>query len=143
MILYLDTSAFLKLYVAEAESALVRRNIAACAKAYTHLIAYAEMRAGLAKAVRVGRLLPTDLPVKVAEFEQDWTMARVVAADVAMVRRAGHLAEQFGLRGYDSVHLAAAEAVWRTVPGVDFRVGVFDGALTDAVRALGMRVLEA
>lgn len=61
--------------------------------------------------------------------------------DETLIRRAGDLAQSFGLRGYDSVHLAAAEAVWRALPGVDYRVAVFDGKLADAARGLGMTVL--
>jgi predicted nucleic acid-binding protein len=59
-----------------------------------------------------------------------------------LVRRAGDLAERFGLRGYDSVHLAAAEAVWRELPGVEFRVVVFDEKLTAAARAMGIPVIS-
>ena len=48
MILYLDTSAFLKLYLEESRSDAVRGLVARAAAIYTHLIAYAEMRAALA-----------------------------------------------------------------------------------------------
>lgn len=76
-----------------------------------------------------------------ASFENDWRSTRVVQVDEFIIRRAGDLAEQFGLRGYDSVHLAATETIWRTMPSVDFRVAVFDGRLTQAVQALGMAPL--
>jgi uncharacterized protein len=50
---------------------------------------------------------------------------------------------QFRLRGYDSVHLAAAEAVWTQVgTAAEFRFAVFDTGLAAAARALGMEVLE-
>ncbi|MGZ8217855.1 type II toxin-antitoxin system VapC family toxin [Methylomagnum sp.] len=77
----------------------------------------------------------------VADFERDWAAVRVVEASESLVRRAGDLAQRFGLHGYDSVHLAAAEAVWRALPGVDYRVGVFDGRLAEAARGLGMVVM--
>lgn len=142
MILYLDTSAYLKLYVDEAKSELVR-SAAKGPKVTSHVITYAEIRAGLARALRLGRLPPDAYRYQLDQFERDGCSTRVIAADETLIRRAGDLAETHGLRGYDSVHLAAAEAVWRAVPGVDFRVGVFDGALTEAVRALGMTVLVA
>lgn len=55
MILYLDTSAYLKLYVQEAESDRLR-TVVGEAFICTHAICYAEMRAGLARAQRMRRL---------------------------------------------------------------------------------------
>jgi hypothetical protein len=46
------------------------------------------------------------------------------------------LAEIYRLRGYDSVHLAAAEALWRLSPNLDFRFMGFDGDLAKAAKAL-------
>jgi predicted nucleic acid-binding protein len=43
-----------------------------------------------------------------AEFESLQTELLVVGIDKALARRAGELAEQHGLRGYDAVHLASA-----------------------------------
>jgi hypothetical protein len=57
-----------------------------------------------------------------------------VAAE--LVRRAGALAEKLGLRGYDGIHLASAEAV----NDRDLVVATGDRALLQAARALGLRV---
>lgn len=141
MILYLNTSAYLKLYVEEAESAWLRVSVGQ-ATICSHLIGYAEMRAGLARAIRMRRLSMDDHAYQLAQFERDWKSTRLVQTDMPLIRRAGDLAEHYSLQGYDSVHLAAAEAIWRTVPEVDFRVAVFDGTLALAVRALGMTVLS-
>lgn len=142
MILYLDTSAFLKLYVAEPESPSMREACTAAQTTYTHLLAYAEMRAGFAKAVRERRITAAALPGLVATFEEDWAKMRIVQVSEALVRRAGDLAQTYGLRGYDSIHLAAAEAVWRALPEVDYRVAVFDAKLAEAAGGLGMAVLK-
>lgn len=139
MIIYLDTSAYVKLYVAEPGSeqvaAVKDQAVAIC----THLIAYAELRATLAKTVREGRLTRNELGRQLRRMEADWTSTQVLNITEGMIRRAGDLAQQFGLRGYDSVHLAAAEAVWQALPGGDFRFLAFDGKLVEAARALGMR----
>lgn len=142
MILYLDTSAYIKLYVEEAESPWLRRKVSQASNCCTQLIAYAEMRAGLARATRMRRLSAEEHAYQLAQFERDWNATRLVQTDLALVRRAGELAEQYSLRGYDSVHLAAAEAIFRTIPQVDFRVAVFDHTLAMSVRALGMTVLD-
>jgi len=56
MIVYLDTSAYVKLYVAEPGSDLVEAAKAQAGAICTHLITSAELSAILAKAVRAGRL---------------------------------------------------------------------------------------
>ena len=111
MIVYLDTSALVKLYVAEPESEQVRRLTARAKAVCTHLIGYAEICAAFGRAQRVGRMEATTLPGVLKDFERDWENMEIVGVSEALVRRAGQLAVQFGLRGYDSVHLAAAETL--------------------------------
>jgi predicted nucleic acid-binding protein len=137
--LYFDTSALLKLYLKEPETEQVKALFAQAMVSCSHLIAYAEMRAGLARAVRTRRIEAAELAHQNACFEADWSSINVIKPDENLIRRAGDLAQQFGLRGYDSVHLAAAEAVWQALPGVDFRFVVFDDKLVEAAQGLGMR----
>lgn len=142
MILYLDTSALLKLYLEEPESRRVRKAIAGSAVASTHLITYAEMRAGFAQAVRMKRLSEADRAYHLERFEADWRALAVIAADEPLIRRAGDFAERFGLRGYDSVHLAAAERAFETAGRPDaFCFAAFDGGLRAGAAALGLNVL--
>lgn len=142
MILYLDTSAFIKLYVVEAGSAQVRSLVEAALAVCAHTVAYVEMRAGLARALRMSRLSPEGLSAVLGRLEQDWRSIRVVGIDHRLIRRAGDLAESQGLRAYDSVHLAAAERIHRELtPGVSFGFVVFDGDLKDAARALEIPIL--
>jgi predicted nucleic acid-binding protein len=126
----------LKLYVAEPESSTVKAAAQNASLVYAYAIAYAEVRAGFAKAVRMQRLSLSELKIQRGFFESDWRNMEIIAATDAIIRRAGDLAEQFGLRGCENVHLAAAEAVWRNAPGVDFRFLVFDGDLVEAARIL-------
>ncbi|SMF95850.1 PIN domain-containing protein [Methylomagnum ishizawai] len=142
MILYLDTTAFLKLYVAAQESPAMHVASASAQAMYTHSLAYAEIRAGLAKAVREKYITATALPGLISTFEEDWARLRIVQASEALIRRAGDLAQGFGLRGHDSIHLAAAEAVGRALPEMDYRLALLDGKLADAARGLGMNVLN-
>jgi predicted nucleic acid-binding protein len=142
VILYLDSSALIKLYIEEAGSSAVRAAVNEAAAVCTHLIAYAEVRAGLAKPMRMGRLTEQQVEFQVGCVEMDWPSARVVGVTESLVRRAGDLAHRHALRGYDSVHLAAAEEVYRVVDdGRMFRFAAFDAALAAAGRALGMRLL--
>lgn len=141
MILYLDTSALFRLYVPEPHREAVLRAAAACEVRCTHLIAYAELHAAVAKAERLKRLSRKQADTILARFEQDWAALLVIAADEALIRRAGELARQHGLRGYDSVHLAAAERIASTVPAEQVLLAAFDKDLLSAARRLGFGLL--
>ena len=56
MILYLDTSALLKAYVRESDSALVRGLLAAASVVSSHMIAFVEANAAFARLGREGIL---------------------------------------------------------------------------------------
>jgi hypothetical protein len=58
----------------------------------------------------------------------------------ASIRRAGNLAQQFGLRGYDSVQLAAAELT-QTVLRAPVTFASFDNNLNEAARTNGLNLL--
>lgn len=144
MILYLDTSALAKLFVVEPGAESVGRAVAQAAAVATHLIAYAEMRATFARAVRMGRVDGAALPALIIEFERRWASIEVLAVTEPLVRRAGDLAERHGLRGYDSVHLAAVLALRELVgSGAEVRFGVFDSKLREAALVHGLSLLSA
>lgn len=136
--LYLDTSAWMKLYVPEAESASVERMIAQSAICASHQITYVEMRAAFAKAWRMGRIDQAQKNTAVAGFETDWRTCKVLDATEQIIRRAGDHADRFGLRGYDSVHLAAAEAISLLLMPEPLTFVCFDDRLNDAAKALGL-----
>jgi uncharacterized protein len=69
---------------------------------------YAEARAAVAQAQRLGRLTPRQVREVVGEFATLYDELDLVDVDDALVRSAGDLAQAHALRGYDAVHLAAA-----------------------------------
>lgn len=141
MIVYLDTSALFKLYAAEPGASDVRDVVEEAATAYTHLIAYAEVCAGFAKAVRLGRITAGEAEGYRRDLDRDWEQFGILMPDQVMIRRAGDLALRFGLRGYDSVHLAAAESL-RVGRGADLlRFASFDERLNQSAGELGLRLL--
>ena len=142
MILYLDTSALIKLYVAEPGAKEIRKALANAHTSSTHSIAYAETCAAFAKAARVGRLAPVEIKKYRRAFDQDWAQLDVVALDAVMIHRAGDLALAFDLRGYDSVHLAAAEAFAVVVGQGELIFAAFDVTLNKAARELGLRLIS-
>ncbi len=136
MTLYLDTSALVKLYVTEDGSAWVQAWAAAATAIFTVRISYAEARAAMAQARRLGGLKPADLRRAVAELDVAWSGFVRVDVNEALVSRAGRLAEEHALRGYDAVQLAAALDASPGVP--DYLFASFDGDLNAAAAREGL-----
>lgn len=137
-IAYLDSSAIVKLYVDEAHSRDVMEWFRALDKALCHAIGYVEVRAALAAAHRAGRLEESAYRSIVVDFRSDWASYSQVRLDDALMERAATMAEEFALRGYDSVHLACAAHVHSAIPDLCFVS--FDKALNRAARLLGFRL---
>ena len=139
MIVYLDTSALVKLYVEEEHSDTVR---AVCKRAHvvsTSVIAYVEVRATFARVQREGYLGLEDYRQLVHDFEQDWPTYFVIEITETLVHRAGNLAEQYALRAYDALHLGSASVLQDEVEG-GVLFGCFDSQLLEAAEVEGMRV---
>lgn len=107
----------------------------------THLIAYAELRAALAKAERMRRLDAAQKAKILPLIERDWQTLNIVLTTETLVKRAGFLADRFGLRGYDSIHLAAAEAISLQIMPQPLWFASFDCHLNRAAEASGMALL--
>lgn len=143
MILYLDTSALVKLFLDELDSDLVRRGVARADFRGCHLIGYAEACAALGRQKRIARLAESVLSTQLAGLTRTWAQLDVIEPNWPQIRRAGELAVRLNLRGYDSVHLAAVEALWLEAgAGSDVRFAVFDASLAAAARTLGIAILE-
>jgi hypothetical protein len=77
-----------------------------------------------------------------ADMDTGWRQLEAVEVDEALARRAGHLALRHVLRGFDAVHLAAAERVMTETPGTaKFGFVGFDLRMRSAAQSLGMDVL--
>ncbi len=108
MILYLDTSALVKIYVQEVGSLDVRRQSVEAEAIATSRIAYAEARAALARKHREHGLSRKDYRSVIEDLDQDWENYFIVDVSDSVVRFAGILAEKHALRGADAIHLASS-----------------------------------
>lgn len=76
--------------------------------AASSILAYPEGRAALAAARRLDRLGADEHRKALADFEDLYADLATIGVDQELAVRAGRYAEDLGLRGYDSVHLATA-----------------------------------
>ena len=132
MILYVDTSALVKVYVAEPGSSEVRRRIDQAGAVATALVTYAEARAAFARHQREGELTRADLRQAVRALDRDWATYNVIDLSDSLVHSAGELAERHALRGYDAVQLAAVLELRAAGGPVEFCA--FDSRLNRAAR---------
>jgi hypothetical protein len=108
---YFDTSAAVKLVVEERGSSDAARLWDASTRAISSIVLYPEARAALKRAHRERRLTTPGLGIAIDEIGRVWDHLERVGLSTALAIRAGELAHAYDLRGYDAVHLAAAEAV--------------------------------
>jgi predicted nucleic acid-binding protein len=139
MIVYLDASALVKRYAAEASSRAVGQLITTAEVLGTSLVTRAEVSAALAKAVRTLALSEQQSRVALHTFRAQWTdLARLQITETT-VERADALAWQYGLRGYDAVHLAAA-LVWQETIMEPVTLATFDRQLWQSGQASRLAV---
>lgn len=137
---YLDSCAIVKLCVNETFSSEVETLYRGLDKVLCHGIGHVEVRAALAAAHRAGRLETSLYQSLVADFCADWSSYSVVGLDNQLIERAAELAEGFGLRGYDSVHLASADRVRAAIPNLSFVS--LDKTLNRAAKLLSIAIPE-
>ncbi|MBI2887576.1 MAG: type II toxin-antitoxin system VapC family toxin [Chloroflexi bacterium] len=152
MILYLDASSLVKLYVIEPEhapaghdagweSAEVRSQYAQANNVFTSRITYAEARAALARRRRESYFAnPQDYSAALRDLNGDWR-DRIVHIGIteSLVRRAGGAAERYALRGYDAVHLASALVLQQRL-GLPVSVSTWDPNLRRAANEAGLSI---
>lgn len=142
MILYLDTSALVKLFVPETHSEGMRAAVASASVVATQLLAHMEACSAFSRLAEA-RDDESLFQRLCHELDSHWAEWEIVGIEESLVRRAGEFCARYRLRGYDSVHLAAAERIHGATRGhADFRFGVFDGNLARAARSLGLQVLD-
>ena len=140
MTLYLDTSSLMKLHVSEAGSVETLQLVDESTVVSTSRIAYTETRAALARLRRERALTASMFASVKREFEEQWSAYLIVDVTDSLCRVAGDLAERYGLRGYDSLHLASFAEVARRAGIRETRFSSFDERLNDAARRLARRL---
>ena len=137
MIVYLDASALVKRYVAEAGSVEVASLIREAQAIGTAVVSRAEVAAALAMATRVGLVTREAALAALKAFNADWEHLIRIQFGEPLAARAGMLAWEHGLRGYDAVHLATA-LFWRETLGEAITVATYDRELWRGAQASGL-----
>ena len=94
----------------------------------------------LARLRREGALTASLFGAAKREFEEQWEAYLTVNVTVTVCRTAGDLAEKYGLRGFDSLHLASFAEVASRGGVHNARFSSFDTQLNKAASTLLRRL---
>ncbi len=137
MILYLETSHLVKLYVREPDSAEIGILVSSAEAVATSIVAYAEARAAFARKCREKGITADALRRIKIDLDNDWERVFVIRLTDGLVRSAGDLAEKRGLRGFDALHLASALELQKAV-AQPVKFSSSDARLRESAKAEGL-----
>jgi predicted nucleic acid-binding protein len=142
MIVYLDTSAFVKLVLEEDRAVEARSWFDEARPAISSAITYPEACAALARRAREEEVDGARLTRWLNELDVRWRHAVSIRVDS---NRAGRLALRHTLRGMDAIHVAAAvhvrERLLRDEAHEEFVFAAFDRRLLEAAEREGFATL--
>lgn len=131
MMVYLDTSSLVKLYLKESGSAEVTTIVSEADTVLTSLVAYPESRSAFARQFRDGRLSKKEFSQVKDIFEDDWGRYLVIGMNEDISCLAGDLADKHALRGFDAIHLASYLFFMRKIKK-EIKFSSFDSRLNKA-----------
>lgn len=138
MIAYFDTSAFVPLLIDEPTSSVCRQVWSSSSTVVGTVLLMVEASAAIAQVNRLGRMNKREHTEATVSLEAIWSELTVIGIEEPMARRASELARTHSLRGYDTMHCAAAERL----SGDDFVAVSGDHQLLAAWRALGVATVD-
>lgn len=138
MILYFDTSALVKGYIQEEGSKEVIALLDAVENLFGSIVlTQVEMAAAIQRAARALGSSSASASGAWQDFMDDWPSFTRLTASPMTIERASGIAWNYGLRGYDSLHLAAAQ-LWQEALGKQITLATFDRELWVAGQQAGM-----
>ncbi len=132
MTLYVDSSALLKRYVQETDSAVSERLLQSDRVLVTSWVTLVEVRRNISRL-----LSGPDRAAARRAFGEDLDEFALVTCDEATADAASRIAETLGVRSLDAIHLASAQRL--QIPGLGFLT--FDLRQGQAARSMGFVVL--
>ena len=139
MILYLDTSSLVKLYIQEAYSHTVREWVEEAEIIAACRVAFPETISAINRRFRNGDLSKKEYDLLVNGFSKEWAHFASIDFDE---REAGRLVKKYSLRGFDAIHLSAAQLLKNSQDNISLAFSSFDERLNRAAAAEGLVVLK-
>lgn len=143
MIVYFDTSALLKAYVQEEGSAEVLALMDQVDNLFGSIVlTKVEMASAIQRAIRTTGSASISATKAWEDFLDNWDAFTRLRVTAGTIEKASDFAWKYGLRGYDSLHLAAA-LIWQETLDAKVSFAAFDRDLWQAGRKAGLETWPA
>lgn len=142
MTLYLDTSALVKLYVDEPDSAAIRTFADQADLLVTSLLTYVEACSAFARRRRERSVSGVLERQALEQLDDRWSSYVKVDVTEPLIASAAQLVSKHGLRGYDAVHLASALELQRAFNDT-VTFAAFDASLIRAAKREKLKLLRS
>jgi predicted nucleic acid-binding protein len=140
LILFVDSSALVKLYVEEQGSERMRQAVAHGNPVAASDLAFAEIHAALARRRREGSLLAPEFDRLHLQLAGDWPKLTQVSIGAEILSLVPDLCARHPLRGADALHLASA--LHLQVGGLETTFACSDRTLLAAAASEGLATFD-
>ena len=140
MILYLDTSALVKKYFKEKNTAEVISAWKSSLGIATSAVAHAELLAAVYRKARETHVKKSIIANVVRLFHADWSSFIIVEVDNRLNETIRRVIDNHDLRGFDAIHLASAVTIGSAVAD-KFLFACYDERLRHAAQAENLETL--
>ncbi len=144
MLVYLDASVWVKRYVIEEGSKRVRQWFREVPVIATSPLALIEVMSTLVRKERAGELATNDMEMSLDAAEADYERFASVPLSSGVIDGARTLSRRYGLRGADTLHLAAARWIAERSAFQEVPIGLVtsDRELAEAAEQAGLDVFD-
>jgi predicted nucleic acid-binding protein len=132
VIAYFDSSSIVKWFFDEPSMDLARGIKDRAEIVFTSILAFPEVMSAIYRACRGGRCSTSDMKLIKEEFLRVWPNFQRIEVNDGLIQHAGSLIFNYGLRGFDAVHLASALLLRQEGEGIEFFFSCFDKNLNRA-----------
>lgn len=140
MIAYFDSSSIVKWFFDEPNMDLARGIKDKASLAFTSIVSFPEVMSAVYRAMREGRCSRADMQLVRGEFLRVWPDFQWVRVSEGLIQRAEQLIFRYGLKGYDSMHLASALVLKEEGDEIDLFFSCFDRNLNHAALKEGLEI---
>jgi predicted nucleic acid-binding protein len=140
LILFLDTSALVKLYIADTGSERMRQAASRGEPVAASDLAFAETHATFARRGREELLRATETEEIRTVFGEDWERLTQIPLSATVLKLVPGLCQRHPLRGADAVHLASALLLHEE--GIEVIFACSDHRLLEAAAAEGLTTFD-
>jgi predicted nucleic acid-binding protein len=140
VIVYFDSSSIVKWFFDEPNTELAREIRDKANLVFTSIVSFPEVMSAIYRARREGRCSKSDMELVRGEFSRIWPGFHWIRVNDILIQQAGQLIFRYGLRGYDSIHLASGLALKAEDDGIEVFFSCFDRNLNRAALKEGLAI---